>query len=115
MTIDEQVQKMKIMGNIEGEQDDLLMVYLDLAKQKLIEHIYPFRDDVVSLDKKYDTKQIELAIILYNKRGAEGEEHRDHRDPVFRRRQKRPLDQRTRLLVAPPERPLGVEQNELIA
>ena len=75
MTIDEKVQKMKIMGNIEGEQDDLLMVYLDLAKQKLIEHIYPFRDDVVSLDKKYDTKQIELAIILYNKRGAEGEEH----------------------------------------
>lgn len=66
---------MRIMGNIgSDENDDLLMAYLNLAKDKLLNHIYPFEKDKVELESRYDTKQIELAIILFNKRGAEGED-----------------------------------------
>ena len=66
---------MRIMGELENEEDDVLMAYLNLAKDKLINHIYPYKHDVVELDKCYEMKQIELAIILYSQRGAEGEEH----------------------------------------
>lgn len=65
---------MRIMGNIDSEEeDDLLVAYLDLAKEKLLNHIYPF-EKKLELDSRYDMKQIELAIILFNSRGAEGEE-----------------------------------------
>ena len=64
------------MGNIGSDvEDNLLMAYLDLAKQKIIDHVYPYKKNVVELESKYDMKQIELAIILFDKRGAEGEEH----------------------------------------
>ena len=76
MTHDEKLNYMRIMGEIsENESDELLTAYLNLAEQKLINHIYPYRNDVVALERKYEMKQIELAIILYSKRGAEGEEH----------------------------------------
>lgn len=76
MTIEEKVNYMRIMGNIGSDvEDNLLMAYLDLAKQKIIDHVYPFKNNVVELESKYDMKQVELAIILFDKRGAEGEEH----------------------------------------
>ena len=76
MTCDEKLNYMRIMGEIDSEeQDDVLVAYLDLAKQKLINHIYPFEKNVVEIEPKYEMKQVELAIILYDKRGANGEEH----------------------------------------
>jgi len=74
MTIEEKLNYMKIMGGLDSEDDDTLMVYLDLAKEELLNHIYPFGHEAVELEKRYDTKQIELALILFNQRGAEGEE-----------------------------------------
>lgn len=65
---------MKIMGDLRDEKDEDLRAYLDLAKSKLIDHIYPY-EKPAELDKQYDMKQIELAIILFSKKGAEGEEH----------------------------------------
>lgn len=74
MTLEEKLNYMRIMGNIDSDvEDDLLMAYLNLAKEKLINHIYPY-EKPVELNSHYDMKQIELAIILYNNRGAEGEE-----------------------------------------
>ena len=65
---------MRIMGDIDdSEDDDLLTAYLTLAENKLLNHIYPF-EKPATLDKEYDVKVVELAIILYNKRGAEGED-----------------------------------------
>lgn len=76
MTLDEKTNYMKIMGGseVEAEKDETLHAYLLLAKDKLLNHIYPYGNAPVELDKRYDMKQIELAIILYNQRGAEGEE-----------------------------------------
>ena len=66
---------MRIMGEIENENEDVLTAYLTLAKEKLINHIYPYKRNVVDIEPRYEMKQIELAIILYSKRGAEGEEN----------------------------------------
>lgn len=73
MTDEEKVNYMKVMMNLPNENDDTLMVYLNLAKEKLLNHIYPY-EKPTELEREYEMKQIELAIILYNKRGAEGEE-----------------------------------------
>ena len=65
---------MRLMGEIDDDvKDNVLELYLDLAKEKLLNHLYPYGHEQVELDKRYDLKQVELAIILWNKRGAEGE------------------------------------------
>jgi len=77
MTLDEKIQHVKIIGKgseLANEDDDTISTYLLLAKDRLLNHIYPFEGDrPVEVEPKYETKQIELAVILYNKRGAEGE------------------------------------------
>lgn len=74
MTLDEKLNYMRIMGDIDdSESNDLLTAYLTLAENKLLNHIYPF-EKPATLDKEYDVKVIELAIILFAKRGAEGED-----------------------------------------
>lgn len=77
MTYEEKLDYMRVMGgsDVADETDDVLRAYLQLAEQKLLDHIYPFgRGKVVNIPNQYDTKQIELALILYSKRGAEGED-----------------------------------------
>lgn len=77
MELEEKVRLMKVLGKgseLANEDNDTLETYLLLAEQKLLNHIYPYGKGKVELDSKYDTKQIELAIILYNQNGAEGEE-----------------------------------------
>ena len=75
MLTEEKLKYMRVLGNInEGDaDDDLLTAYLDLAKEKLLNHIYPF-EKPVEVGKEYEMKQVELAIILFAKRGAEGED-----------------------------------------
>ena len=77
MTIEQKVEYMKTMMSDTSLEDETAIVYLNLAKQKLINHIYPFDIKVDELDERYDYQQIELAIVLYNERGAEGEDEHD--------------------------------------
>lgn len=72
MTIEQKVEYMKTMMNDTSLNDETAIVYLNLAKQKIINHIYPF-DNSVEIPDKYDYQQIELAIVLFNQRGVEGE------------------------------------------
>ena len=74
MTLEEKLKYMKIMGGLQGEDEDELTAYLDLAKSKLINHIYPYEKGKVELEPRYEMNQVELAIILFGKKGAEGEE-----------------------------------------
>ena len=79
MTTEQKLKNMKIMLTESSNDfdtafnDDTLIAYLDYAKQKIINHIYPFKNDVSELSSKYDYDQIELAVVLFSKRGAEGE------------------------------------------
>ena len=54
--------------------DDILSAYLDIAGQKILERVYPYRhDDELEIPAKYQSTQLEIAVYLLNKRGAEGE------------------------------------------
>lgn len=58
-----------------GEKDDsVLSVYLLIAKDKVLNCLYPY-ENVESLEVpvRYHSVQIEIAVYLLNKRGAEGE------------------------------------------
>jgi len=57
-----------------GEQDTALLAsYLEDAGSAIINKCYPFRDDIKEVPAKYQNRQIEIAVYLVNKRGAEGE------------------------------------------
>ena len=64
------------MELITGESDtQLLDVYLRLAAAKILDKCYPFGYDTetATVPERYKNKQLDLAVILYYKRGAEGE------------------------------------------
>lgn len=58
---------------------DVLSVYLDQAKEKILNKRYPFGTELQDVEKQYEYLQLELTIALYNKRGGEGEkEHSEN-------------------------------------
>jgi len=57
----------------ENVTDSVLVYYLDLAKQKILERLYPFDQSKTEIPERYQLKQVEIAHYLFLKRGAEGE------------------------------------------
>ena len=53
--------------------DDVLLTYLTIAGQKIINRAYPYNDEIDVVPKRYGLLQCEIAAYLLNKRGAEGE------------------------------------------
>lgn len=81
MTDEEKVNLMRRLGDIgeDEEPKENLLDYLRFAQDKLLNHIYPYGGAPEELDRRYDTKQVELALILFLKKGAEGEkEHNEN-------------------------------------
>lgn len=67
-------KKLEMLRDLIDEKDEaILLTYLTLAGQKIIQRAYPYRYDVVEVPEKYATTQVEIACYLLNKRGAEGE------------------------------------------
>lgn len=52
---------------------ELLLAYLDIAEEKILNKCYPYRTSEKELPEKYHALQIEIANYLLCKRGAEGE------------------------------------------
>lgn len=76
MTSDKKLKTVKAMLDIAStntEQDALLMVYLGMAETAILQKAYPYDDTVCCVPDKYSYIQCEIAVYLYNKRGAEGE------------------------------------------
>ncbi len=73
MTQVEQVKQFRIMLGDESVDNDVLITYLDLAKSEILMRAYPYDDSVTEVPKKYLHLQIQIALHLFNKRGAEGE------------------------------------------
>lgn len=71
----EMVKKTGALIGIDAvENFDMLSAYLDLAESKILNRQYPFGvPDGTEVEERYQQVQIEIAIFLYNKRGAEGE------------------------------------------
>ena len=60
-------------ATVDGWSDDVLISYLNLAGQKIINRAYPYDDTVTEVPRRYSYLQCEIAAYLLNKRGAEGE------------------------------------------
>jgi len=67
-------EKLAMLKNLSGESDEgVLLTFLTLAGQKIIQRAYPYRTDIEEVPGRYATTQVEIACYLLNKRGAEGE------------------------------------------
>lgn len=70
-----QLEKLKLLKAMVGESDteEVLLAYLDIAGQKIINRAYPYGTDDPEVPSRYDFLQCEIASYLLNKRGAEGQ------------------------------------------
>lgn len=63
-----------LRGLIRGSyNDDILLTYLNLAGQKIINRAYPFGKAPTIVPERYETLQCEIAAFMINKRGMEGQ------------------------------------------
>lgn len=69
------LEQLKILLGKQGDnsEDDLLLMLLTLSAQKILDRVYPYDDSIKEVPSRYATKQVEIAVYLYNKRGAEGQ------------------------------------------
>ena len=75
-----EVEKLSLLRAIVGTPntdenwgDDVLLSYLTIAGQKVINRAYPYDDTVTEVPRRYGHLQCEIAAYLLNKRGAEGQ------------------------------------------
>jgi hypothetical protein len=57
----------------ENWSDDVLISYLTIAGQKVINRAYPYDNTITEVPSRYVHIQCEIAAYLLNKRGAEGQ------------------------------------------
>ena len=64
----------KMLGEEESDTE-VLSVYLELARQAILNRMYPYKDDYTGLNvpERYDSIQLNVACAMYSKRGAESE------------------------------------------
>lgn len=75
MTTETKIDMLQAMMGEEVEERGVLHVYLELAKQKVLNRVYPFKEDFEGIDvpDKYAMIQLKIACYMLDKRGAEGE------------------------------------------
>jgi len=74
MTNAEKLNQLKRLLNITDVSEDILLdTLLFISLQKILDRLYPYDLEQTEIPDRYDAKQIEIAVYLYNKRGAEGQ------------------------------------------
>lgn len=77
MTIADKIMQVRVMVDkpeTDAEwSDSVILTYLNIAGQKIINRAYPHNEDVTDMPTRYNMLQCEIATYLLNKRGAEGE------------------------------------------
>lgn len=75
-----EVEKLSLLRVMVGEpadsenwSDDVLISYLKIAGEKIINRAYPYDDTVTEVPRRYGVLQCDIAKYLLNKRGADGE------------------------------------------
>ena len=70
-----QVEKLQLLKAMVGESDteEVLLAYLNIAGNKIINRAYPYDAEETEVPSRYDFLQCEIAAYLLNKRGAEGQ------------------------------------------
>ena len=72
-TISKLEQLKSLLGISGTDEDALLLTLLSISAQKILDRVYPYDPTVTEVPARYETKQVEIAVYLYNKRGAEGQ------------------------------------------
>ncbi len=72
-TISKLEQLKSLLGISGTDEDALLLTLLSISAQKILDRAYPYDSTVTEVPARYETKQVEIAVYLYNKRGAEGQ------------------------------------------
>lgn len=72
MTNDEKIEQMTTMLG-ENFEPRVLNVYLLQAKAFILNKRFPYGEQPNDVESQYEQLQIELAISLFNERGAEGQ------------------------------------------
>ena len=70
-----QAEKLQLLKALVGESDteEVLLAYLNIAGNKIINRAYPYGTEETEVPSRYDFLQCEIAAYLLNKRGAEGQ------------------------------------------
>lgn len=63
----------KMLDTGDTTSDEIANTYLAAAEKAVINLAYPFGNGSETMPEKYDYEQIEIAVYMLNKRGAEGE------------------------------------------
>lgn len=67
-------EKLKMVKAMTGETDEgILSAYLSIAGDKVCRKAYPYDPDARLVPYRYGFVQVEIAVYLLNKRGAEGQ------------------------------------------
>lgn len=67
-------EKIEMVKSMTGETSDgVVSAYLNIAGNKICRKAYPFDPTVTEVPEQYSLLQVEIAVYLLNKRGAEGE------------------------------------------
>jgi len=75
MTLEKKVIMLQQMMDGDDTEPGILEVYLELAKQKILNRMYPYKEDYEGLDvpERYVAIQLKVACYMLGKRGAEGQ------------------------------------------
>ena len=76
MTEVEKLSMLRVMVGQPNEgdwSDDVLISYLTIAGQKIINRAYPYDDTVTDVPRRYGYLQCDIANYLLNRRGSEGQ------------------------------------------
>lgn len=73
MTNDEMTTVVASLVGASEKDNTKVSAYLAIAKQKILNRLYPFKANADEVPARYHPLQCEIAAYLYNKQGAEGQ------------------------------------------
>ena len=75
MTADTKIDMLLRMLDDSDTDRGILEVYLEIAGQKILNRMYPYKEnyDGLEVPDRYAMIQLNIAVYMINKRGAEGE------------------------------------------
>jgi len=77
MTEQQKITMLQTLIDDKNGREDIgtLSVYLEMAGAKILERLYPYREnwDDLKVPDKYTMLQLKIATYMLNKRGAEGQ------------------------------------------
>ena len=75
MTKEIMINMLRSMIEDDDTSDGVLNTYLEIAAQKILNRMYPYKEDYSDMEvpDRYAMIQLNIAVYMLNKRGAEGE------------------------------------------